>query len=70
MDESLREAQRHAEKIKDFYDNAGNKGYSQAMHHWSELTKITRNAPENDKPVINSIRLEMRKLMEEMKERE
>jgi hypothetical protein len=71
----LSKAYRHAEKIKYYYDNAGERGYSQAKHHWSELTSLVfkaRNSRKykNEESVIYGIRQSMKQMMDEMKDRE
>jgi hypothetical protein len=75
MSRYLRDARRHAEKIRHFYDFAGKNGYKQAIYHWSKLVTIMRSVmrsknDKNDALPINNIIEKMQPLMDEMKKRE
>lgn len=70
----FKEAQRHVEQIKYFYDNAGSRGYDQAVYHFNELTGLIFKAMKSKRykdevPLINSIKKDMQTLMDEMKNR-
>ena len=71
----LPDARRHAEKIENYYEHAGDKGYAQAVYHWDQLASLVFSAMnskryKNEAPVINSIRKSMQQKMDEMKLRE
>lgn len=70
----LRDARRHAERIEYFHENAGGRGYDQAVHHFGELTGLIFRARQSNRykdeaPLINIIKKDMQTLMDEMKNR-
>jgi hypothetical protein len=71
----LSDARRHAKKIEHYYQHAGSRGYTQALYHYEELTRLVFSAMKSKKhkgkaSLINSIRMSMQKMMDEMKDRE
>lgn len=71
----LTDAKRHAGKIEYYHKYAGSSGYSQALYHFDKLAGLVFKAMQSQKykgeaPLINTIRTEMQKLMDDMQERE
>ena len=74
MGRYLSKARKHAEKIKYFYDHAGERGYSQALYHWNKLSSLALRASrskrdKNDAPLIQEIKNSLKNMMDEMEER-
>jgi hypothetical protein len=74
MGRYLKEAYRHADKIRYFHEHAGEKGYAQALYHWDRLIGLVFSVSnskkyKNEEPLINSIRKSMQPLMDEMEAR-
>jgi hypothetical protein len=72
MGEYERKARHALERIEYFYNNAGPRGYSQAMHYYNELAKLlmgARHSKKNkgDAGIIASFREQADPLMKEMK---
>jgi hypothetical protein len=70
--DNISKARRALEKIQYFYDNAGPKGYSQALFYYNELATLTMSAQrskkyQNEAPIINDFRKQAEPLMGEMK---
>lgn len=70
----MKDAHRHAEKIKYYHENAGSRGYDQAIYHFDKLTELIFKAMQSTRykgeaPLINSIKKDMQALMDEMKNR-
>ena len=70
----IKDAHRHAEKIKYYYENAGSRGYDQAIYHFDKLTGLIFKAMQSNRykgeaPLINSIKKDMQPLMDEMENR-
>jgi len=62
-------AMRRAQKIRYYHAHGGPQGYDQAMHYYSELSKVARKASRDDLPVILDIKSECDVLMAEMKQK-
>ncbi|MEX2142448.1 MAG: gamma-glutamylcyclotransferase [Pirellulales bacterium] len=74
MGKFANEARHHFGEIERYYHHAGFTGYSQALHHYHELTGLMRRAygsrdAQNDMVVIRSLVERAGLLMEEMKRR-
>src|SRR4051812_25980187 len=71
----LNDARKHAEKIEDYYSNAGASGYSQSEFHEIAIDKLLKRAHEsqhakNDVAAIQDILTKARAKMQEMKTRQ
>jgi hypothetical protein len=68
----LKEAIHHKNQIKYFFDNAREKGYPQALHHWDELNEVVRRARDSktgkhEEPMILEIMKDATPMLDEMK---
>ena len=75
MGRYLNEARYHAERIRYYYRHGGDRGYSQANHHYSELSNLALRAErskndKNDAVVILALRESVSELMDEMRKHE
>ncbi|RJR42505.1 MAG: hypothetical protein C4576_16055 [Desulfobacteraceae bacterium] len=59
-----------ADEIKYLHENGDPKtAFRQALRPWSRLTKLVKEAPDNEQPVLHHIMVETEKLLDEMKRR-
>jgi hypothetical protein len=75
MGKYLKEAGHHAEKIQYYFDHAGPNGYSQAKHHYDELSNLQMRAYKSSKDqgetsIIQALKKSADQLMEQMRKRE
>jgi hypothetical protein len=75
MNNYLRDARFHAEKIEHYHAHAGAAGYSQATHHQLQLNELLGRAHRskrgpNDVPAIQAIIQAVRSKMDEMRKRQ
>ena len=43
----MKDARRHAEKIKYYYENAGSRGYDQSIYHFDKLKELIFKAMQS-----------------------
>ena len=65
--DNISKAREQLDKIKYYHENAGPKGYSQALFNYGELGKIYKKANKNDAPIVHIFYKEANILMAEMK---
>ncbi len=75
MGKYLNDARHHVEKIENYYNYAGERGYGQAVYHWDRLSELALRAMQskNDKDdlgMIQELRKSCKLMMDEMKNRE